>query len=150
MTIHTPLESPSLPMCYYPSLDPHYFSCITGHFKKHVEAITYYEDIDKRQSRYEIQRRKKAVFADALTARLGKNVRWWQSLVVMESYQSDFCEDEFYNILETMSPLTTLSTTEVSWCHKCRCAPCSCSTIGGSPATIWITRNQPKKRSIQR
>lgn len=65
----------------------------------------------------------------------------------MEVYPNEFCDEEFYHILENMSPCLTnvTETTSVAWCQKCKCAPCACQN-----ASFWMARNhnqQSKKRT---
>ena len=51
----------------------------------------------------------------------------------MEAYQTEFCEDEFYNILETMSPFAPSGVNEiVEFCAKCKSAPCGCLKSAGN------------------
>ena len=67
----------------------------------------------------------------------------------MEGYQNEFCEEEFYHILENMSPLTSnlnnIAETgmTVAWCQKCKCAPCAC--VSGT-SSIWLARNQQSRK----
>ena len=61
----------------------------------------------------------------------------------MEAYQSEFCEDEFYNILETISPFTTI-VNEVEFCPRCKSAPCTCLKVAGFKMTTGMSSN--KKR----
>ena len=54
-----------------------------------------------------------------------------QFIVIMEAYQSEFCgEDEFYNILETISPFAA-TMNEVEFCPRCKSAPCTCMKVAG-------------------
>ena len=54
-----------------------------------------------------------------------------QFIVIMEAYQSEFCgEDEFYNILETISPFAA-TMNEVEFCPRCKSAPCTCMKVSG-------------------
>ena len=66
-----------------------------------------------------------------------------QFVTIMEAYQSEFCEDEFYNILETISPFAT-SVNEVEFCPRCKSAPCTCMKVTGFKMTTGINNN--KKR----
>lgn len=58
-----------------------------------------------------------------------------QLMAKMETYQScvvptseQLCEDELYNILETMSPFDVAHTINevVEFCQRCKSAPCGC------------------------
>ena len=66
-----------------------------------------------------------------------------QFFVIMEAYQSEFCDDEFYNILETISPFAT-SANEVEFCPRCKSAPCSCMKVAGFKVTAGIGNNRKR------
>lgn len=66
----------------------------------------------------------------------------------MEAFQSvpsnEFSDDEFYSILDTISPFAV---NEVEFCPKCKSAPCGCSAKSTNAVKIaMVSGNINKKR----
>ena len=77
-----------------------------------------------------IQPQMKASFAVEVSTRLSRNKKSRRNLQCqskMEAYHTstEFGDDEFYHILETISPFEA-PINEIELCVKCKSAPCSC------------------------